>query len=263
MDVLVCLSNYGDGQLACLRRVLDAYAAMEDPFHVFVIVDTTVPLDLSACGSRLRTMQFPFGPGIRHGLAFVHRQHVLENLENFDLFIYSENDILITQGNVEGYLRVSDRLPEGFVTGFLRYERRDADGEHYLIDAHPSFPTLREKALDLAGRRYFALHNVHQGSWILTREQLRSAVASGGFVEKPHYAELDDGVIGILECAASDVYRQCGFRRKVFPHEGFEDLLVHHLPDKYVRQGGIWQDPGPLTVTQLRRRLSGEVASES
>jgi len=141
------------------------------------------------------------------------------------------------------------------VSGFLRYELRENDEALYLIDAHPNFPVIREKDVEINGRQYFTLHNPHQGSWILTRDQLKRAIRSGGFDVMPHYRESDDGFVGILECGASDVYLQCGFKGKVMPHRGIDDLVIHHLPNKYIRMGGIWEEPGPFTLREFKKRL--------
>jgi hypothetical protein len=180
---------------------------------------------------------------------------MVQHQDDYDLFVYSENDILIQERNLEGFLRETERLPHDHVTGFLRYERRENDDALYLIDAHPHFPVLKEKDLEINGRRYFTLYNVHQGSWVLTRDQLKRAIRSGGFDVMPHYRETKDGFIGILESGASDVYTQCGFKKKVLPHEGIDDLMIHHLPNKYIRTGGIWDDPGPLTLVEFKKRL--------
>ncbi len=258
MDVLVCLANYGDGQLDHLQSVLEGYCAFSSRFRVFLIVDTTVPLDLSPYRDRLHPLQFLFKPEIRHGLAFVHRQHMMEQADNYDLFIYSENDVLIREENLEAYLRVTERLPPEYLSGFLRYETRDEEEEYYLIDVHPDSPAIKETRLVIEGHDYFTMHNLHQGCWILTRSQLKRAMASGGFDVMPHYLERDSGFFGILECGASDVYLQCGFAGKVLPHEGIEALLVHHLPDKYVRMGGRWSEPGALTLRRLKEILAGQ-----
>ena len=104
--------------------------AFSSRFRVFLIVDTTVPLDLSEYRYRLHPLQFLFKPEIRHGLAFVHRQHMMEQADNYDLFIYSENDVLIREENLEAYLRVTERLPPEYLSGFLRYETRDEEEEY-------------------------------------------------------------------------------------------------------------------------------------
>jgi hypothetical protein len=255
MNVLVCLANYGEGQLEFLETVLEGYGRMSSRFRIFVILDTTVPIAFSDLDDRFSIVQFRFKPEIREGLAFVHRQHMIEHQNNYDLFVYSENDILIQEGNLEAFLRETERLPQGYVTGFLRYERKENDEELYLIDAHPHFPVIKEKGLEIRGRRYFSPCNLHQGSWVLTQDQLKQAIQSGGFDVMPHFTESEDGFVGILEAGASDVFTECGFKQKVMPHEGIDDLLVHHLPNKYIRKGGIWEDPGPLTLPEFKKLL--------
>ena len=52
--------------------------------------------------------------------------------DDYDFFIYAENDLLITEQNLLAFCETTEKLPEPFVVGFIRYERNrknPADGE--------------------------------------------------------------------------------------------------------------------------------------
>ncbi len=80
----------------------------------------------------------------------------------------------------------------------------------------------------MAGETYAQFTNAHSACYILTRDQLRRAIASGGFMTEPYEAEYD-----MLCSAATDPYTRCGFT-KVVNISRLEDSLLPHLPNKYV-----------------------------
>jgi hypothetical protein len=55
-------------------------------------------------------------------LPFGHKKIFTERLEDYDLFIYSEDDTLITWKNIESFLQLTKVLPGSDISGFLRYE---------------------------------------------------------------------------------------------------------------------------------------------
>ena len=45
-------------------------------------------------------------------LPFAHKQVFADRLNNYDLFLYSEDDVLVTEKNIRAFLRAVDVLPE-------------------------------------------------------------------------------------------------------------------------------------------------------
>ena len=68
---------------------------------------------------------------------------------------------------------------------------------------------------------------------LLTREQLRKAIQSEGYLVGPHQNKYD-----LLVTAATDPYTQCGFRKLVCISH-IEDFFIAHLPNKYVGELGV------------------------
>jgi hypothetical protein len=75
--------------------------------------------------------------------------------------------------------------------------------------------------------------NEHSACYLLTKAQLKRAIASGGFLREPY-----DGQYDMLCSAATDPYTSCGFR-KVLGISAIEDFLVHHLPNHYAGKLGL------------------------
>ncbi|QLC34402.1 hypothetical protein EFA46_009340 [Halarchaeum sp. CBA1220] len=254
MDVLVCIPSYGRDHWEYVDRLLAEYRSMRH--DVDVVLDLTEERPEGWPDPVVRTRQHD--PSIEMELVYEHRDVMRDALGEYDLYVYVEDDVLITEDNLDAYVEVNDRLPDGVPTGFIRFERVDGDETPYLFDHSLRQRTLLESNAEYGGERYFRLWNLHQGSWVLTDDQLRTVVAHDAFGREPgpskHFAKPYrlPQLYGILESGASDVYTNCGLDPKAFPIEGFERLLVHHLPNKYVPTWGGRDDPRPPTPTDLR-----------
>lgn len=160
-------------------------------------------------------------------LPFVHQPIFRDRLPHYDLFIYSEDDILITERNIRAFLEVQEALPENEIAGFLRYE--------FGPDGAPNYPELHAdfhwdpRSVRRRGEFTLAFFtNEHSACYVATRGQVKRAIDSGGFVVAPHREKYD-----LLCTAATDIYIQCGMRRQICVSH-IDDFLVHHLPNKYV-----------------------------
>ncbi len=212
MRIKVCISNFGDTQLDCLEKVIREFNSYKK-HDVDIKVFTTVPLQVN---------HILFPESITTSLPFQCRQEMAADLENYDIFIFNENDHLITEDNIDCFIDVSKELKENQLCGFIQYE--EIYGVKVLVH-NPYYGNLVDKSYN----DFFTCHNNHQGCWILLKEDLRKIINSGNFLVDPH-----DGPYGILEQGASDPYTSCGME-KVFPLdlESLKRLMIKHLPVKY------------------------------
>jgi hypothetical protein len=162
-----------------------------------------------------------------------------ECIETYDLFLYVENDMLITEANIDAFLEHQAALPSHQISGFFRYELNG--GAKILLDLNPFWGKLVVQEYE----HNFTVVNQHQGCWLLTRAQLQQCVASGQFLVDPH-----TGPYGMLEQGASDPYTTCGLE-KVLPKDLnlLERLQIRHLPLKYTVRDE-WKTHG-LTYDKL------------
>ena len=110
------------------------------------------------------------------------------------------------------------------------------DGTRHLPDVHAMFHWRPESVRQRGEHTVAEFTNEHAGFYILTRDQLRRAIASGGYLRDAH-----EGRFGMLESGATDPFTSCGFR-KVLSISAFDDFLIHHIPNTYVGRVGF-----PLT----------------
>lgn len=221
MKILVAIANYGRKNDAYLHRVLCEYRNM--PYETDVVVLSNMEKRLGA-----EVKVIPGTPTRNpHSLPFGHRRVFAERKDAYDLFLYSEDDILITQRNIEAFLQASAVLPPQELAGFFRWEHYP-DGRRYYPDAHFFYRWEPGSVRAIGDHTFARFTNDHSGCFALTRAQLSRAIDSGGFLVPPHQHRMT-----MLETAATDPYTQCGFR-KVLSLSHFDDFLVQHLPNKYL-----------------------------
>ena len=274
-SMLVVIANYGSKQINYLKRILKEYSNFRKYKVNVILISTEHIKDLKY--KNLEIKQEIFDASLGYWLAHKHKKLIAENKDKFDIFIYSENDMLITEKNIDMFAKHSKALSEtNLVPGFLRYETNNGN-DKYLIDLHPNHaanripfyfatkyiipmfpektvlnmglhPIIRNQNININGKRYFEVQNLHQGSYILTKEQLGKALDSGKyFDEKNNYA-------GIREGAASNVYAKCGIT-KVISQDDIENSLIYHLPDKYAGLHPTYAKKQTITLKGLKKLL--------
>lgn len=225
MKVIVTIANHGTGNDRYLLQLINEYKSMS--FDVDIVV--------------LSNIRKPVPPGVElvvvdlRGknpcwLPFAHRQILADRLNQYDLFIYSEDDTLVQEKNLRAFLDVSAALPETEVPGFLRFEQSPDGGLSYP-EVHGHFHWEPESVRSHGGYTLAFFTNEHAACYALTREQLRRGIGSGGFLVPPHSSRYD------LVCTAgTDPYTQCGLR-KLICISHLEQFSIHHLSNKYVEAG--------------------------
>lgn len=245
MKILVAIASYGTGNDRYLAQLLAAYRAM--PFEVDVVVLSNASKDV---GLGAQVVEIDLRGRDPWSLPFPHKQLFADRLDAYDLFIYSEDDTLITERNIRAFLEVSAALPDNELPGFFRYEE-SPDGSRSFPEVHSYFHWVPE-SVERRGDHILAFFtNEHAACYLLTREQLRRAILSGGYLVEPHRGKYD-----LLCSAATDPYTQCGFRKMICVSH-FDDFVVHHLPNKYV--GTHFGAP----ESEVRRQISVLVQSRS
>jgi SAM-dependent methyltransferase len=236
VKILVALANYGTNNDPFLKRVLDEYHTM--PYQVDVVVLSNLPKD--------------FGPGVEvivgvpyknpFAFPFAHKKLLAERLSQYDLFIYAEDDILISQRNIEAFLRATVVLLENELAGlFIAESSKDGTLSYCVLHGHYHWDL---DSVRVRGEYTLArCTNEHSACFLLTQEQLRRAIASGGFLVEPH-----EGRYQLRETAATDPYTQCGFQ-KMIPISHLDDFTAMHLPNKY------WQRAPWETSSVLYRQV--------
>lgn len=221
--MLVAIANYGTKNDGHLFRVLDEFRRM--PHQVDLVVTSNIAKNLGA--------DVEVVPGLPTedpwSLPFAHKRIFADRLEAYDLFVYTEDDVLITQRNVDAFLRVTEALGESELAGFLRSET-DPSGKVCFPDVHFHFHWDAGSVVRQAEHIFAHFTNLHSGCYAMTKPQLRKAIASGGFLVPPHESAYDQ-----IVTAATDPYTQCGFRKLICISQ-IDEFIVAHLSNRYVKE---------------------------
>ncbi|HEY8333384.1 MAG TPA: methyltransferase domain-containing protein [Tardiphaga sp.] len=226
LRVLVALASYGTSNNCHLERLIREYRSMA--FDVDIVILSNID-KRPAPGVECRVGLPSKDPW---SLPFAHKSLFAERADRYDLFVYSEDDILITENHLHAFLEVTKVLKEDEVAGFVRMEK-NADGAISYPDMHDEF---HWHAGSLRSRSQYVLANFtneHAACYVLTQSQLRKAIGSGGFLVEPYQWKHD-----LLCTAATDPYIQCGLT-KLIPISHFDDFTVHHLSNKYAGKFGV------------------------
>src|SRR4030095_851772 len=248
MRVLVAISSYGTNNDHFLAQVLAEYRAMPYDVHVVVLSNVTKKV----------------GPGVEvvvglpdeknpFSLPFAHRKLFGERRNDYDLYIYTGDDTRVRHEKCEPFLKATNALPSDELAGFLRSET-DAEGRKYYSSVHNHYHWDPSSVRRVGEFTFAHFTNEHAACLVLTREQLKKAIASGGFLVSPH-----GGRYGLLGAAATDPYPQCGFR-KMIAVSHLDEFTLPHLPNKYIGKLGL---PKPDFELQLEvlRNLPGKSCS--
>lgn len=165
-------------------------------------------------------------------LPFAHKAVFAQNVDRYDLFIYSEDDMDVTEENIQAFLRATPQLEPREIAGYLRYEIGQS-GVWSLPEVHAAFHWKPESIAHRNGYTIGEFTNEHAAFYLLTQAQLREAIGSGGFLRGPCEGRYD-----MLCTAATDPYINCGFR-KVICVSALEDFLIHHVSNRYVGELGL------------------------
>ena len=245
-SVLVGIASHGTAQDHFLARVVSEYRKLDMPCRIVV---------LSNINKRVEGAEVLVGVPTRdpYSLPFAHRRLFADNLDQYDLFIYAEDDTLLTQRNILAFVDLQRELGDSEILGFMRSET-SPDGTDYIVTINHHFRWLPESVVQRGSGLFAEFSNQHSGCFIATRKQLGRAIASGGFLVPPRSV-----MYGMLETAASDIYTQCGLRRLISLSR-IDEFIVPHLANKYYSRMGI---PADLLRGQVSALLQLHTAEQA
>jgi 2-polyprenyl-3-methyl-5-hydroxy-6-metoxy-1,4-benzoquinol methylase len=224
--ILVGIASYGTNNDRYLRQIIRQYRSM--PFEIDIVVISNIEKDLGA------DIECVIGLPNKNpwSLPFAHKKLFVERANSYDLFIYSEDDILITEQTIRAWLNVTAELFPNEVAGFLRTEF-GSDGEVNYPDAHAHFHWDPSSVRRRGAYTLTHFTNEHAACYVLNHAQLSAALRSGGFDVAPHEGRYD-----LLCTAATDPYTQCGLT-KLIPVSHLGEFTVHHMSNRYVGKMGV------------------------
>lgn len=224
MKILVTIPNFGTHQRQYLQKVIDGFKSYDAQYSIDIVVHTNVDIQIDGIEQVI----------IHHldnwwKLPFIARQTIVDRCNDYDLYIFNENDQLITQENIETLLKINKVLPKPYLVGFVQYEAED--NCKYFPAFHFPFKWIKNSDISFYDYTFARHQNCHQASFVLTHEQLAIAMKNLNFNKDNRVSRYNDP-----ERVGTDIYHCSGFT-KLICISHFDKLIIHHLPDKYLAFG--------------------------
>jgi hypothetical protein len=186
-------------------------------------------------------------------LTWEHRQIVVENIDQYDIQIYLEDDIKFTSDNLKYWLTYNEIvLSSGYNLGFLRTE----------FDGSNKFITDLTKPLTniiSINEQKFIVNDINPycGFWIYSKKELKEFIKSEEwfFKFKPY---------GIREKAAIGWHgkNMTRYKNTIIPlienNNELETIFhsnVHHLPNNYINHKFFCKIKFPIIIANLYNKL--------
>tara|TARA_R100000908_G_scaffold60680_1_gene38203 strand:- start:22939 stop:23697 length:759 start_codon:yes stop_codon:yes gene_type:complete len=226
LKVLAVIVNYGEDQLQYLEQVVRELKSFKK-YNVTIIVNSNVKLDIAGIDyvNEVRLNDYQHLPA-------TCKQVIHHYKDEFDGFIYTENDHLWQEHHLDNHIRYSELLPENRIPGLIQYEETPNGDKSYcaFLDNH-FIKGSKEKHSDL---EFCRLSNVHQASYFITKEQLYRVIQYN-----PKYFENlcspDTKTMNYsVKCRVNTDLFEFSNWEKVICISEFEDNIIHHLPNFYV-----------------------------
>jgi len=224
--ILLAIVDHGDSRSEMVRRIIREYRSFPHDVRIVIMRDVPTAVEYG--------VEVVVGTPTKNPwtLTFAHRKLFTKCRNEYDIFIYSENDVLCTAAQFEKWLDLNELLPNNIVPGFILFEEDDAlDRSYPMFQSHFHWKT---DSVVMYGNEVFGSYsNMHSAFYILDRAALGVALGSGQFDVSPYR-----GRFGLAETACAGVFTDCEVG-SALALRSIEDLAVHHMPNDYVGIFGI------------------------
>eukprot|EP00531_Pseudo-nitzschia_arenysensis_P007505 CAMPEP_0116137848 /NCGR_PEP_ID=MMETSP0329-20121206/12460_1 /TAXON_ID=697910 /ORGANISM="Pseudo-nitzschia arenysensis, Strain B593" /LENGTH=444 /DNA_ID=CAMNT_0003632777 /DNA_START=167 /DNA_END=1501 /DNA_ORIENTATION=- len=287
--ILIAIAAYDFSQIPHLGEVLDAYQdlCLTGASNVDVVIHATVayPVTLiDLLNSRVLpgckdvfSITIVLKPqSLKLHLVDCHRELFYSKIDDYDLFIYTEDDIRVPPRVIGAYLAETKKVQSivglqassDFNVGIVRYEydfpsnvvmddktRHATQNVSRVYWEHGFYPVIGEAVRFLKSKQlkddYVQMQNVHQGMFLATpfllkawkeRKNCNFDVARNRPAKKNNPHQPAEGTQRVW-MSSKMLYgrRHCGVEQ-VIPIDSFETLTVLHLPNKNYRRVGRFRN---------------------
>lgn len=118
-SLLAVLVNYGDEQLQYLKKVVDELKRFKN-YDVTIIIQSNIPLTIIDVDLvnviQLEDYQL---------LPLTCRKEIWDRKDNYDVFLFGENDHLFKEHHIDKHIEYTSILPENRITGLIQYEENE------------------------------------------------------------------------------------------------------------------------------------------
>lgn len=222
VKILVVIVNYGEEQLQYLQQVINELKSFTK-YKVSIVVHSNINLPNVKGIDLLNVIQMDD----YEYLPMTCRQTIDQESDNFDYFIFTENDHLWKEHHIDKYIEYKSILPKDRIAGLIQYEENET-GRYYPA-YHWIYDWDYNSIEEYDGKKFAHFTNVHQACFIISKEQLNKIKEQHNFSQF-----LAPDTQYSSKCRTNtDIYRYAGMKKLICISE-FEDNQIHHLPNIYI-----------------------------
>jgi hypothetical protein len=242
--ILAVIVNHGVEQIRYLETVVRELKSFSK-YDVTIIVNSNVELIINEIDKvniiALEDYQL---------LPLTCRKIIWTNKDNYDVFLYGENDHLFTETHIDNHLLYAEILPKNRISGLLQYEENETGIYYpgYHFDYEWDFDSVEV----YKDKKFAHFSNLHQATFILTKKQL---LRIGKKIDFTNLVKDDPSTFIVkvknkltkhfdyiferpnkysVKCKVNtDIYKYGGMKKMICISD-FEDNLIHHLPNIYI-----------------------------
>lgn len=177
-DLLICIAfHYSKDRIKYLMFNLVKLLNYENKPDIFI--DTNAG-DLLKTNSFLKSdrvtvfvhenLSHPFH------LTIKHRQQFKENIDNYENFLYVEDDMLLTYENYLSFMDKFKMMWSKFIPSFVRIEK--ANGNEYVTDVINQFKINESDIVVIDGRKFisFKFPQNYNALWLMPGKELKESI---------------------------------------------------------------------------------------
>lgn len=177
--ILLCIPFfYKMERLEYLKKVLDEYLYNYVDYDMTIVIDTNkkkLKDVIFMCYNDKYNIIINVHDNLEHNylLTWQHRNYMCKYKDDFDIFIYSEDDMLIPYINFVDYMDKFDALWEqNCIPNFIRVEEYNG----VLYNPDNLYSTKIKAAYSVQNKLYYGLNNPHDAFWIMPKNAFNESI---------------------------------------------------------------------------------------
>jgi hypothetical protein len=225
MKILSTIASYSGNSNKYIKTVTNELSKVSD-----VVVFSPEIINVENVHTEIRSKD------LGHALVFEPRQYIIDHLNDYDYFLYNEDDIFISAECLKFAIEINEKLIKHNIqynVGMLRYELENNVPEFVDLSPYNSVHLGGNGVSDIiryvtriSSEYYFNAWNPHSGNFLLSRDQVKLLHDNGHFSTTPQST-----FAGILESGATGFHN---VMLKYTPVTNYKQLMVHHMSNKYI-----------------------------
>jgi hypothetical protein len=187
--LLICLAfHYAQNRTKYLIQCLENYSQYKN-YNVTIIIDTNSSESRTAIlnlGCFAKSIDVVVHNELDHPylLTWMHRRHFKKNINEYDYFMYAEDDIIVKEESFSQYIENFNLVWPRYVPSFIRVE--ELDGVKYNVDSIEVEVATKNNIIRVDGKTFLSLKYPYHAFWIMPKNPLKKSLNKAFTIPKYH-----------------------------------------------------------------------------